>query len=228
MTRYKIASALLISLSVAACGSSTATPTTTTTEVEPPPPPPPPPPRAVSRIFDTDSPFQGELSTVIGVSPTAAQTILEFERRNLLSVETNPTGGAVYFGQTAMELGDPASSGRLLEGEVVLFVNFQSNSLSGQLQNLTLHDMQGGTESAGGMRIVATTIDDGRYATSLATTPFTVGGGTPNARTGTANATVDGAFVEGGAGTLGLIQGTMTIGSDPAEGLLGIYSADSN
>lgn len=226
MTRIKILPALFVSASVAACGSSTTTATTTTPTTTPPVVTLPPPPPAVSRIFDTDSPFEGALSTVIGVSPAAAQTILEFERRNLLDVETNPTGGAVYFGQTAMELGGSGGSGRLLEGDVVLFVDFSTNTLDGQLQSLVLHEMQGGSESAGGVAIVATTIADGRYTTRLETSPFFVGGGTPNLRTATVDATVDGAFVEGGAGTLGLIQGTATIGTDPTESLLGVYVAD--
>lgn len=219
MIAFRTTGALVAALLVSACGGSGTTSGQPTTE-------PPPSTPTVSRIFTTDVPFQDRLATVIGVSPTAAQTILEFERRNLLDVETNPIGSAVYTGKTAMELGSPGSSSRLLEGDVVLFVDFPTNALNGQLQSLVLHDMQGGSETVDVIRIGATTIDQGRYATTLDTAPFRVAGGTASQRTGTANARVDGAFVSGGAQTLGVIQGTMTIGSDPTESLLGVYEAD--
>lgn len=182
---------------------------------------------APSTIFNTNSPFEGELATVIGVSPTAAQTILDFEGRNLLDVETSPSGGTVYQGRTAMELGDPGSS-RLLEGEVVLFVDFASGGVNGQLQDLTLNDLQGNSETVDVIVIESTTIDQGRFTTTLSTDPFRVAGGSADERTATANVSTEGAFVSGGAEALGTFDGTVAIGSDPSEPLNGVFTADSN
>jgi len=211
----KATPALLISLSLAACsgGSGDSSSGGTGTDTTP----------TVSRIFDISLP--DDLSNL---PQTAQDTLTEFDSRNQMAVATSPTGESVYSGRTAMEVGDLETDGALVEGEVILFVDFASSQLSGQLQGLTLNDLQGNTETVDVIRIEGTNIDAGRYATTLSTDPFTIAGGTANEREGTADAKVDGAFVDGGAGTIGVIEGTVTVGSDPAESLVGVYTADSN
>lgn len=179
----------------------------------------------VSRIFDITLPDAAAMAML----PTSAQdTINDFETRNQMAVATNPTGGSVYFGRTVMEVGDIDTDGALVEGDVYLGVDFGTSQVNGQFQDLTVNDLNGNVETVDVIRINATTITDGRYSTTLSTDPVTVAGGTANQRTATVDATLDGAFVEGGAGTIGVIGGTVTVGSGPAESLNGVYTADSN
>lgn len=220
MKATKASLALLVSFSLAACSGGTSDTTSagtggtaTGTGTTP----------AVSRIFDVSLP--DDLSNL----PMSAQdTLTKFDSRNQMAVATSPTGGTVYFGRTVMEVGDLDADGGLVEGNVYLEVNFADSKINGQFQDLTLSDLQGNTETVDVIRIDATDIDAGRYSTTVSTNPFTIAGGTANERVGTADATVDGAFVDGGAGTIGVIKGTVKVGSDPAESLSGVLSADSN
>jgi hypothetical protein len=210
MSNFKAVSAVLLTLSVAACGSSS--------EMSDGGGPEAPP--EVSRIFDVTLPEGEELASL---TDSARATIEAFDTRNQLEVATSlPTSGnAVYLGSTAMGFGD-GTDARLVEGDVVLFADFETPAIGGQFQDLSVNDLNG-TETPvfDVIRIDAAPIVDGRYSTTVSRDPFSIGG-----ETASIDATLDGAFVEDGSGTIGVIGGGITVGSDPSQSLSGVFSAD--
>ena len=209
MTSFKAVPALLLSLSVAACGSSSGSSDTTPEDLAP----------EVSRIFDVTLP---EAEDLAALTDSARATIDEFDTRNQFAVaSTLPAGNAVYFGSTAISVGDGAAAS-LVEGEVVLFVNFDTPALNGQFQNLSVNDLNGTvTPVLDVIRIDGAPINDGRYSTTVSKDVFTIG-----SETASIDATVNGAFVENGDGTIGVVEGGITVGSNPSQTLNGLFSAD--
>lgn len=208
MTHFKIASALIISLSVAACGGASDTSGTSTGT-----------PPAVSRIFDVTFPEGDDFAAR---TSSAQATIDAFDTRNRMAVaSTLPDGNGVYLGSTAIGVGS-GDAASVVEGEIVLFVNFDTMFLNGQFQNLSIDDLDGTvTPISDPIRISTAPIVSGRYLTTVSNDPFSVGG-----ETARFDAKVDGAFVENGAGTIGVIDGSVTIGSAPSQSLAGVFSAD--
>lgn len=211
MAHFKIASAGLVSLFLAACGGSSDTSAP-----------------AVSRIFDMPLPDDLERSAL----PIRAQTALsEFERRNAGVIATGgPTGSAsgnaTFFGNDALALAaeDGAGGYSLIQGDVLLQADTNSGLISGQFQDLSITDGNGATTNLLGqvVRLRTGSIVNGRFGNALSTDGTFNLGGTPASVTGTSQ----GAFVGDGSEALGVVNGSITVGTDPARGFTGIYTAD--
>ena len=217
MKTFKAASALLISLSLAACsGGSGDTASTDTTP-------------AVSRIFDLNLPADFDPSAF----PASAQAALdEFDRLNAGTVATGgPTGNAsgnfLFFGDDTVGIAveDGAGGYSLAQGDVLLEGNIDTAKISGQFQDLSITDGGGNTTNLLGqvVRLESGDIVDGRFSNALSTGPTFNVGGTSASVTGTSQ----GAFVGDGSEALGVVEGGITIGTDPTQGFAGGYTADS-
>jgi hypothetical protein len=211
MKRFRIASALLASLSVAACGGSSDTSAP-----------------AVSRIFDLTLPADFDRSAL----PTSAQTALEeFERRNAGVIATggptgNASGNATFFGNDTVGLvvDNGAGGFALVQGDVQLEMNVNSGLINGRFQDLSITDGSGRTTNLLGqvVRLESGNIVNGRFSNTLSTDGTFNVGGTPASVTGTSQ----GAFVGDGSEALGVADGSITIGTNPAQGFAGVYTAD--
>ena len=216
MNFMKMGAALVAAMALVACNSTTDSAAGNTGGSSAP-----------STIFDLNLPADFDRSALPG---TAQNALAEFERRNAGTVATggpapNASGNFVFFGNDSLGVAveDGAGGYSLVQGDVFLEGNVNTALVGGQFQNLRIIDAGGNTSTVTGeVRLLTGSLQDGRFSNALSTgTGFRVDG---------VNATVtgnsQGAFVGDGSEALGIVGGSITIGTEPAQGFVGGYTAD--
>lgn len=217
MNFMKMSAALAAAVALAACNSTTDSAAGNTGGGGAP-----------STIFDLNLPDGFDRSALPG---SAQNALAEFERRNAGNVATggptaNASGSFLFFGNDSIGIAveDGAGDYSLIQGDVFLEGNVNTAKISGQFQDLSITDAGGNTTQLLGQVVALESGDivNGRFSNALSTDGTFNVGGTPSSVTGTSQ----GAFVGDGSEALGIVGGSITIGTDPAQGFVGGYTAD--